>query len=78
MQFSRTLTVHLLNLERRYWIAHYRRGRDERDWRFGQYICNVYLDRGSFPELFNCEDAEEAYSIALKVILSNKEHGVVI
>jgi hypothetical protein len=78
MQFSRTLTVHLLNLEHRYWIAHYHRGRNERDWRFGQYICNVYLDRGTFPELFNCEDAEEAYSLALKVVLDSNKTEVVL
>jgi hypothetical protein len=69
MQFSHTLTVHLLNLERRYWIAHYQSGRNERDWRFGQHLCNAYLIQGSFPELFHCEDAEEAYQMALRAIL---------
>ena len=69
MQFFRHLTVHVLNLERRYWIAHYHCGRNERDWRFGQYLCNVYLDQGTFPELFHCEDAEEAYRLALRSVL---------
>ena len=69
MQFSRNLTVHILNLERRYWIAHYHHARNEQDWRFGQYICNTYLLRGSFPELFNCEDVEAAYQLALRLIL---------
>jgi hypothetical protein len=68
MHFSRTLTIDLLKLEYRYWVRHYGQGRNENDTRFGQYICNAYLDRGTFPELFNCEDAEEAYRIVVRAL----------
>lgn len=47
------------------WIRQFGSGRNPDGMRFGQQICNYFLVPGtSFPELFNEEDAYEAYALA--------------
>lgn len=55
------------------WIRRYNSGRDERGIRFGQQVCICYLiPNASFPELFNEEDAYEAFAIAYAELKSDE------
>jgi len=46
------------------WMKHYGNGRNNKDLRFGQYICNMLNIHNS--EVFNQENTANAYSLMIE------------
>lgn len=63
----KTLTFERLTKEYEDWLNTYGNDRNDNDWRFGQYVVNIYgFDP---PGLFYEENASNAYKIACHAIL---------
>lgn len=75
-RFLPSLTVNELARLREQWFDRITGSNSTRvhDVRFGQFLCNLALkDDQSFPELYYCEDINQAYNLALAEITQQSD-----
>lgn len=72
-RFRLGVDYQVLSSDYRDWIKRNGTYRDAQGIRFGQQFCNCYLVPGeSFPELFNEEDAYEAFCLAYRELKNQR------